>query len=145
MLSSALRYGLDYYSFNNPPGPINWDYINTLTLSSVLRWKINDNWSAYGGGFVRMSAESGTALNEGTSGGGMLGATYKQSETLSYGLGLVVMSQLEDDAKVLPLPSLKWKFDDNWRLDVGLNDVSTLGYGADLSWLFSQEVTFEGG
>jgi len=52
------------------------------------------------------------------------------------------VSVLEDDATVLPLITAKWNFADNWRLDVGLTDVATLGYGAKLTWLFNKQFEF---
>jgi hypothetical protein len=60
------------------------------------------------------------------------GVTYKWSDTLSLGAGLGVMTQLEEHAAVLPLLSVDWKFADQWRFKVGLTDIGTAGYGAEL-------------
>ena len=139
-LGTAFRYEYDHYNFDNTTAP--WENINTLALSSVLSWQIDDTWSAYAGGIVKMSAESGAALNRGTTGGGLAGFNYKFDETLSLGAGLAVMGQLEEDTKVLPVITARWKFADNWRLDVGMTDVATAGYGAELKWFFSKEVDF---
>ena len=139
-LSTSLRYEYDYYDFSGIPSL--WKNINTLSASAILSWRVDEKWTAYGGGFVKMSAESGSALNQGTTGGGLIGFNYQVNETLSLGAGLALMSQLEDDTRVLPLITAKWKFDDSWRLDVGLTDVATTGYGAKLNWLFSKEVEF---
>jgi hypothetical protein len=147
-LSVGARYQLDSYQFDVPnsasPGriPVTWDHINTYTISSILGWRASDNWSYYGGGIVKMSAESGASLGQGTTGGGLLGFNYKFDDTLTLGAGLGVMSQIEENARVLPLITAKWKFADNWLLTAGLTDVATTGYGAEVKWLFSQEWDF---
>lgn len=143
-VATSGRYGLDYYDFNNTPANITpWKYINTLSAASILSYQDKDSaWSYYGGGFVKMSAESGVALNRATTGGGLIGFNYKFSDTLSLGAGLAIMSQLEESARVLPVITAKWQFDDNWRLEAGLTDVATAGYGADLKWLFNKEWDF---
>lgn len=143
-LATSARYGLDYYDFSGLPNDATpWKYINTLSANSIVSWKSADcDWSYYGGGFVKMSAESGVALNRAANGGGLVGFNYKFSDTLSLGAGLAAMSQLEESARVLPLITAKWQFDDNWVLSAGLADIATAGYGVDLKWLFSKEWDF---
>jgi hypothetical protein len=140
VLATSLRYGLDAYDFNSTPAP--WDTINTLTAASILSWRVNETWTAYGGGFVKVSAESGADWGDGTTGGGLVGFNYKVDDDLSLGAGLAVVGQIEEDAKVLPLITAKWNYADYWRLDVGLTDVATLGYGAKLNWMFDKDVEF---
>lgn len=145
LLKTGVRYQLDAYNFdvgNSSPIPTTWDNVNTLAGSAVLDWKANDNWSYYGGGLIKMSAESGADLGHAVTGGGLIGFNYKFDDTLTLGLGIAAVSQIERDAMVLPLITAKWKFADNWRLDVGLTDVATAGYGAQVTWLFSQEWDF---
>lgn len=143
-LTTSARYGMDYFDFEDTRGGITpWKYINTLSAASVLTWKPNDSsWSYYGGGFVKMSAESGQSLNRAANGGGLAGFNYKFSDTLSLGAGLAVMSQLKDDTRVLPLITAKWQFADNWVLSAGLTDVANVGYGAEVKWLFNKEWDF---
>jgi len=143
-LNSSFRYGLDYYSWSDiPVGTTTWDYINTLQGSSILAWQPADSdFSYFGGAFLKMSAESGVALNRATTGGAVIGLNYKVSDTLSIGGGLVMTTVLEDDASVLPLLLAKWQFADNWRLNLGMTDVATAGYGVAVNWLFSEEWEF---
>ncbi len=143
VLANSFRYGLDAYNFNlsgivSPP----WQNVDTLQLASVLQWRMDDNWTIYGGGFLKMSADSDVALTQGTTGGILGGFNYKFSDTLSLGLGLAVVSQLQNSASVLPLITAKWQFADDWRLDVGLTDVATMGYGAVAKWHFNDAWDF---
>jgi hypothetical protein len=139
VLGTSLRYGLDSYDFS---GRSPWENINTLSAASILSWRMDDNWTIYGGGFVKLSAETDASWSDAVTGGGLVGFNYKVDDTLSLGAGLAIMSVLEDDARVLPLITAKWKYADYWRLDVGLTDVATLGYGAKLNWLFEDNLEF---
>jgi len=134
VVSTSFKYGLDSYDFRGVQpqwrGP--WHNINTYTLATIVQGTIDDQWSVYGGGLVRESGETGAEFGEGFTGGGLIGVNYKYSDTLSFGGGLGLMSQLEDHAAVLPLITANWKFADDWRLRVGLTDVATTGYGAEV-------------
>lgn len=142
-LGTTVRYELSRFNFNDMvASPAFWRDINTLSASSILSWKADDKWTYYGGAMLKFAAESGTDWGQGTTGGGLAGVNYKVDDNLSIGGGLAVMSQIEENARVLPLITAKWKFADNWRLDVGLTDVSTFGYGASVKWLFSKEWEF---
>lgn len=140
VLRTSLRYSLDAYTFDSIPSP--WEDISTLTAASILSWRLDDTWTVYGGGFVKWSAESSSTWGDGATGGGLIGFNYKVSDTLSLGAGLAIMSVLEKDATVVPLITAKWNFADNWRLDVGLTDVATMGYGAKLNWLLNKQLEF---
>jgi hypothetical protein len=143
-LATSLRYEFDSYNFNGAAAgqKVPWRNINTPQLASILSWRVNDTWTAYGGAFARMSAASDAALGEGFTGGGLMGFNYKVSDTLSLGAGLAIASQIEDHTLFVPIITAKWKFADYWRLDVGLTDVATAGYGAEVKWLFSDTWDF---
>ncbi len=135
-LATSFRYGMDAYNFNfiNAPASPPWHNINTIQVASVLSYKIDDTWTAYGGGFLKMSADNDVALTKGTTGGALVGFNYKVNDTLNLGAGFGLASQLGKSTSLLPLITAKWQFADDWRLDVGLTDVATMGYGAEVKW-----------
>ncbi len=143
VLSMSFRYGLDSYEFRSlqPQWFGAWHNIDTFTLSSILQCKIDDQWSAYGGGLLRESGEmgAGAEFHEGVTGGGIGGFNYKYSDTLTFGAGLGIVSQLEDHAMVLPLLTANWKFADDWSLKLGLSDVVTTGYGIQVIYNLSPQ------
>ena len=47
------------------------------------------------------------------------------------------VSAIEDDAAVLPLPLVDWKFADDWKFHLGVETLANVGYGFDLSWAMS--------
>jgi len=144
VLSSSVKYGLDSYTFDGIPSTWNntWHNIDTLSVASILTWRLDDTWTVYGGGLLRWSAESGAAWGDAAIGGGLAGFNYKVDDDLSLGAGLAVVGQIEDDNSVVPLITARWKFADNWRLDAGLTDVATYGYGVKVNWLFNKEFEF---
>jgi hypothetical protein len=141
VLSTSFRYGLDSYDFRGlqPQWRGAWHNIDTYTLATVLQGRIDDQWSVYGGGLVRESGESGAEFDQGFTGGGVLGVNYKYSDTLSFGGGLGGMNQLEEGPAVLPLLTADWKFADDWCLKLGLTDVATIGYGAQVIYNLSKD------
>ena len=97
-LATSFRYGFDAYNFNSIPAgtPTPWRNINTLQAASILAYKVDDTWSAYGGGFVKLSADSDVALGKGAIGGALAGFNYKVSDTLNLGAGFAVANQIRD-------------------------------------------------
>ena len=147
-LGTSFRYGMDSYNFssysaNFPVAP--WHNINTISMASVLKWKMDDTWTIYGGGFWRMAADSSVELEEGFTAGGLGGFDYKVSDTLNLGAGLAVSKQIADHALVVPLITARWKFADDWLLTAGLTDVATTGYGIETKWLFNEAWDFDFG
>jgi hypothetical protein len=144
-LGNSFRYGMDSYNFNSysanfPAAP--WHNVNTVSGASILKWRMDDTWTIYGGGFVKMSADSAAEMEEGATGGGLAGFDYKVSDTLNLGLGIAVAKQIEDHALFLPLITAKWKFADDWMLTAGLTDVATMGYGVEAKWFYSEAWDF---
>ena len=79
-------------------------------------------------------------------GGGLVGFNYQASPDLSLGLLVGVLSQIEDDAILLPIPTANWKFAEKWTLRAGVNRLGpTVGVGGELAWKFAKTVELAGG
>lgn len=133
VVMSRFRYEFDSYDFSGGYAP--WHNINEFSVDSLVLWRMDSNWTIYGGPSLKLAAESDANLGNGFTGGGAGGVSYKYSDTLSFGAGLAVTSQLEDHALVSPLITANWKFADEWRLKVGLLDLSTIGYAGSVAWI----------
>lgn len=133
-VATSVKYERDFYVWGGGLEP--WSDINILTAVSLLQYRYDEHWLFYGGPIVRSAGESGENLGNGTRAGGALAVNYIANESLSYGGGIVVMGQIEEKTKVLPIITAKWKFTDDWMLDVGFTDLATGGYGADVRWDF---------
>lgn len=138
-LATSFRFGLDSYEFRELAP---WHNIYTYNLASVLQAKVDDKWSVYGGGLVRQSGEASTEFKKGITGGGIGGVNYQVNDTLSVGAGLGIMTQLENHATVLPMLTANWKFAQDWTLKLGLSDVASSGYGANVSYQLNKDWEF---
>ena len=131
-LDTRFKYQLDAYNFGGGLDP--WGNIQTLTIASLLQYRPDEHWLWYGGPLMRTAVEENANWGNATRGGGALAVNYIADENLSFGGGLIVMGQIEDNTLVLPIFTLNWKFQDDWRLKVGMTDLATAGYGIEAIW-----------
>ncbi len=128
-------YRFSAYDFSGS-GP--WDDIHGVLWASRLRFRVADQWSFYGGPLVSFEGESGADLTDGFVGGGMVGFSWSPGPDLRLGLAFGVLSQIEDDARFLLVPSVDWRFADVWRLRTGILELGAgLGLGGELAWQLS--------
>jgi len=131
-LTTTLKYELGSYNFGGGVDP--WNNINTLSGVALLQYRLDEHWLLYGGPIVRFSTESGASWSDGKQGGGLIAVNYIVDDTLSFGGGIVAISQIENSATALPILTANWKFADDWKLNLGFTDLATAGYGVGVSW-----------
>lgn len=145
---SRLTVGIEaeesWYDFSNATTlePTTGDpFDNSTSLDFFARYvaPLNDNTNYFALGTIGFAAESGADIGDSLIYGGALGFVTKQSPTFSWGLGVLVRSQLEDDILVVPLPQITWNISDRWtlasrraglRLEYAHNESLTYGIGA---------------
>ncbi len=100
----------------------------------------NDSTTWFGLAAIGIGAEDGADISDSFIYTGSLGFVTKVSESFSWGVGILVRSQLEDDALVLPIPQIRWAIDDKWtlesqraglRLDYAHSDALSYGVQAE--------------
>lgn len=122
---------------------IAWQAINQYTLVGLFDYALNDAWTLLGAPLFRFAGEGDGAWNNGFTGGGLLGFNYKASDDLSLGLAIGVVSQLEDDPSIIPIPMVKWHFAEPLTLKVGIDQLGgRTGVGPELIWHLSKEIDF---
>ncbi|TVQ77553.1 MAG: hypothetical protein EA380_07190 [Phycisphaeraceae bacterium] len=109
-----------------------FDPFHTLTVSAGLDYRLNEQWTISGTGFVRSAYEEGADFGDSMTGGGFGFVTYRFNSDLALGFGLGATSRLEDDALLLPVLFIQWRIDDQWS-------VRSDGLGARLNWAASPE------
>lgn len=140
-LSSRLVYSLDAYDISNGAQPFAWGNIHQYTLLGILNWQIDDQWSLLGGPVLRIAGEGSSAFDDSLSGGALLGFNYRANPDLSLGLALGVLSQIEDDPGIIPIPMLRWRFVDGWTVRMGIQQLGgRAGVGPEISWAISEVV-----
>lgn len=141
-LDIKFNYQLDSYDFGG--GVTGWHNINTLTGVGLLQYRHDEHWLFYGGPILRIAAE-GSDWSSATKGGGALGVNYIMNDQLSFGGGIVVIGQIEENALVAPILTANWKFAPDWSLKLGMTDLATAGYGLTIAYELSPEWQFSFG
>jgi hypothetical protein len=96
-----------------------WGTILTMRLVTKLRYQLSDQWGVFGGGVFMFSPETGADWGDSFTGGGLVGVDFRHSKTLFVSLGVAVVSQIEDDARVTPSVILNWLPHERWAVRVG--------------------------
>jgi hypothetical protein len=135
--SISVGFGHNNYDFSGGDGFAGlrpWGTANTWRLSTPVRWTPDDKWTVFGFPTLRFAAESGANLTDGATVGGLIGVSYKFSESLTIGPGLGVLGQIEDDVSLFPILVIDWKLTDTLRLSTGRGLAATQGPGLTLQW-----------
>ncbi len=142
-LSATLGTELSFYDFKNAsgfgPGVTEpWDDTIEMNGSLTFSTQATRQWSWYLGGGADDSIQRGADYGKGVTGGFFGGVNYAVSENLSFGFGVLIRSQLENNGEVLPIPSLDWQISKEWRLGTHSN---VAGNGLTLSYQPMEQLT----
>lgn len=96
-----------------------WETILSMRLVTQLRYQLSEQWGVFGGGVFIFSSETGADWGDSFSGGGLVGVDFRHSKSLFVSLGVAVISQIEDDARVTPMVGLNWLPSERWAVRVG--------------------------
>ncbi len=138
----SLGYEYSTYDFSGSSGfgaldP--WEDIHSLRLRALLTARIDDQWSVFGGPIITLAGEDAD-FDDALAGGGLIGASYRFSDTLTLGGGIALISELEDDVAVFPVFVVNWNFAQGWTLR---NSQATLGLGQggglEAAWEFADD------
>lgn len=141
----SVSYALDQYDFSGSGGlggldP--WDDVSHLSVSALVRHRLNDDWTFFGGPSIRFGAESGANLDDGLSAGGFLGAGYRVSDRLTIGPGIGLFSEIEGSVDVFPVLIVNWRIRDDLTLRTGGGTGASRGPGLELAWQLDDSLEF---
>jgi len=135
-------YTLHAYDFSGNSGnAYQWDNVHRLVIGGLFGYDLNESWRLIGGGVVRSWGETGADYGDSITGGLIGGFSYHPNEDFSVGLLIGAFSALENSMALLPVPTLKWKFAEDWKLHVGMVSVFDPGVGADVTWEISDTLS----
>lgn len=147
-LSERLRwlntflFGVEDYDFDGGGFSAGdpWETILESRYGTQLAYRIDDQWGVRGGGLVMLSREVDADWGDSFTGGGTLGVDYRHSKTLFVSAGLGVVSQIEEDVKVIPMLALQWVPADHWAVRAGSVPVSGGALaGAEVAYQFAEQ------
>ena len=112
----ASTYDFDGQGFGagNP-----WNTILSLRYVTKLTYSIDQQWGVTAGGIFIISPETNADFGDSFTGGGLLAAEYRHSDTLFVSLGVAVITQIEDDPAITPSVVVNWVPATDWTVRVG--------------------------
>lgn len=131
-LGLGIRY--DDYEFDGTSvfgATAPWDDVNGVDIDVMVRHRINDSWTFFGGPSVSFDAEDGADLADGATVSGLAAAIYAVNRDLLIGPAVIVSSQIEDGVQVIPIPYVRWQIREDLRLSTE-GDIH--GPGVALTW-----------
>jgi hypothetical protein len=141
-LTMIGTYALQNYDFSNASGnPYQWDDVHRMVLGALIGHDLNDRWRLVGGAVFRSWGEGGADYGDSISGGLIGGFNYHPNEDFSVGMIIGALTALESSVGLLPVPTLQWKFAEDWNLHVGLVSVFDPGVGVDVTWQISDTLS----
>lgn len=145
--SVSLSFGTQHawYDFGGSPTLVPgvsdpFDHITHYDVDLSYATSIDDEWSLFVGGNVSSGMEDGADFGESLTFGGVVGVRYKVSDSLSIGLAVAAASRLEDEVRVIPLPTIDWQIDERWRL--GSWNIGYQAAGYALTYKASDALTY---
>jgi hypothetical protein len=135
-LMGNFGYHGSYYDFSNgnDRSQLLWDDIHQVTFVLGVGWTVGENWTLVALGMGRSAGEGGADFGDTLTGGAALVIEYRWSEELELGAIIGVLSQLEDSAAFLPLPTVDWRFAEGWRFQLGMIGLAHPGFGPEVSY-----------
>lgn len=113
---NTFFFGVNDYDFS---GGSAWNTIFNLRLGTKLTYAIDEQWGISAGGIFMFSPESGADWGDSFTGGGLVAGEYRHSDTLFAGVGVAILSQIEDDTTVAPQVDVLWLPAEQWTVRLG--------------------------
>jgi hypothetical protein len=139
-LSFSLGLNFDDYEFDGVGAFASpWEDVITLSAGAIGSFQLDDKAAIFGGPIFRLAREAEVEFDDDAMMyGAVIGYKRQWLDNLRAGLGIGIISQIEDDARYYPIISLDWRFTEDWsvRSTSGLG-VSTRP-GLELVWGFSE-------
>jgi hypothetical protein len=144
-VDNLIVYENHNYTFSRN-SPFQWEDIHRVIYAPLFKYQASDHWTILGAPVLQWFGEGGAKAGDSFNGGALLGFNYRSSPDLSLGLLVGALSQIEDDAVLVPLPLVHWKFAEKWMLRVGPNKLgATVGLGGEVGFKLNKFVELAGG
>lgn len=136
--SSSLSFGFEhessFYTFDDTIGitPVDNDpigYVQESQIKARFATQFNEEFGLATGGSLSIANEPGADVGESLIGRGFVATNYQVNDRLKLGLGVAVNSRLENNAVIVPVPSIEYRVSDRFVIateDRGLGARYTL-------------------
>jgi hypothetical protein len=145
MFGFAFDHERSRYDFSDD-SPANAAGIDDVTANRFgvnARRALNAKWSLFGNVDTTFNVAKGASWGDGQTSGGLVSFSRRVNEKFSFSLGLIAHSQLEERARILPIPGIDWKITE--RLSLRTAQGVTLSWQLDerKKWITDLTAGFE--
>ena len=136
-LTVAMGYEFDWYHWGGAsPFTVQdpWGSVNLFGLQVRGAFKVAPEWTASVGGIFALAGETDADAGDSIYGGGIASAAWTPSPDLMLGIGVLGVTQLEDDPLVIPIPVVHWHFAEEWEVSTIRRPPASPFVGADVAW-----------
>ena len=137
-----FQYQRDDWDFSGATGvgTLNpWETINTLDIAATWFHKHNEQTQWFLGGIAKSSYEETASMS--TVAGGSIGIIHSYSSDLTLGIGIGIVGQVLDDARLFPVFVVDWKLSDDWKITSDISTRFGSRTGFELLWTPREEWT----
>lgn len=136
-LTLAMGYEADMYHWSglSPLGTRSpWDTVNLFGLQLRGSFKVADEWVASVGGIFALAGEADADAGDSIYGGGLASVAWAPSRTMMLGIGVLGVTQIENQPIVIPVPVVHWNFAPEWELSTIRRPPASPFVGIDVAW-----------
>jgi hypothetical protein len=114
------------FSDDSPASAEGIDDVTANRFGLNARRTLNEKWSLFGNVDTTFNVAEGANWGDGQTSGGLVSFSRRVNDKFSFSIGLVARSQLEERARVIPIPGIDWKITERLTLRTA--------QGVTLSW-----------
>ncbi len=136
-LTIAMGYEADMYHWSglSPLGTRSpWDTVNLFGLQLRGSFKVADDWVATFGGIFALAGEADADAGDSIYGGGIGSIAWAPSREMLLGIGVLGVTQIENQPIVIPIPVIHWNFAPEWELSTIRRPPASPFVGVDVAW-----------
>ncbi len=144
-LVNIASYDFNQYDFSSS-SRFQFNDVHFANYVPLFKWKADEQWTILAAPIVRLNMEGDAKVKDSIRGGGAVGFIYSSSPTLTLGLLIGALDQIEDDAQIVPIPLIRWQFADSWTFRTAVSQLGGQnGLGAEVAWKWTPNLEVVGG
>ncbi|NBQ13279.1 MAG: hypothetical protein EBU31_01370 [Proteobacteria bacterium] len=131
-----MGYEFDWYHWSgNPMGVSNpFGDVNLFALQGRVAVKVAPTWVATFGGIFALAGETNADAGDSLYGGGIASIAWTPSPDMILGIGVLGVSQIENDPIIIPVPVVHWHFAEEWEVSTIRRPPASPFVGVDVAW-----------
>ena len=132
----AMGYEFDWYHWSgNPMGVSNpFGDVNLFALQGRVAVKVAPTWVATFGGIFALAGETNADAGDSLYGGGIASIAWTPTPDMILGIGVLGVSQIENDPIIIPIPVVHWHFAEEWEVSSIRRPPASPFVGVDVAW-----------